>query len=250
MQIKQTVQRYGALAACHRLLYRVVQRCILLNVTHLVTMSLDEPSSDKEPVDGIEFRPLSRDEYLAQVEDSDLELDPSLAERISPPLDTCFGAIKDDRLIAYFWLATDSIEALHNSHGSEASGVALSFPANTVYTYNALVHPDYRGAGLYTQLVRAGCDWAHQTLRTDRLISTVDWTNFSAIRSCRRQGRRSIGLIWRFGLFGRLFTFVPRNAKKYGVKCGNAATVKSRNLPESIASEVSDHKWHGPLQTV
>jgi RimJ/RimL family protein N-acetyltransferase len=249
MKIRETFQRYGALAGCHKLLYRVAQRCLLLNVTHLVTMSLDEPS-DNDPADGIEFRPLSRNEFSAFVERSDLKLDLSLADRIAPPMDTCFGAVEDDRLIAYFWLATDSIEAIHNSQGSEESGVALSFPADTVYTYNAFVHPDHRGAGLYTQLVHAGCAWAHETLGMDRLISTVDWTNFSAMRSCRRQGRRSIGLIWRIGLFGRLFTIVPRNAKAYGVKCGKAAVVTSRSHQDSCAGNEEDYNWHSPLRIV
>ncbi len=251
MSIHATFQRYGALAAGHKLLYRALGRCVLLHVTHLVTMRLDQLSQETavNSNDGIEFRPLSRDEFLEFATGSDLDLDRTLADRIAPPLDTCFGAIKDDTLIAYFWIATDSIEAVHNSQGSEESGVALSFPANTIYTYNALVHPDHRGAGLYTRLVLAGCKWAHETLGVDRLISTVDWTNFSAIRSCRRQGRKSIGLICRIGCFGRRFTFVPPNAKLYGVKCGAAAVVKNRKLHVSVASQSGPLTWHAPVPT-
>lgn len=251
MSIHATFQRYGVLAAGHKLLYRALARCILLHVTHLVTLRLDQPSQEAEttPQDGIEFRPLTSEEFLTFAANSDLNLDRALADRISPPLDTCFGAVKDDRLIAYFWIATDSIEAVHNSQGTEESGVALSFPANTVYTYNALVHPDHRGAGLYIRLVRAGCKWAHETLDVDRLISTVDWTNFSAIRSCRRQGRKSIGLIWRIGFFGRRFTIVPSKAKFYGVKCGAAAVVKDRNLHTSIACQSGHRPWHTAAPT-
>ena len=237
MGVKDTFRRYGWLAASQQALYRLVQRCLSLHVTHLMTMRLDQPNCNPELTDEIDFRPLTCDEFTELANQSDLKLDTALAKRISPPLDSCFAGVRHGRLVAFLWLATDSIEASHNSTGDGDPGVALSFPANTVYTYNAFVHPRDRGKGIYAHLVHAGCLWAHQVLQVDRLISTVEWTNRAAIRGCRRQGRRSIGLIWQIVLFGPAVHLCTIGRKNLWDRMRNAANVKSRNHPAPSAGQ-------------
>jgi GNAT superfamily N-acetyltransferase len=130
--------------------------------------------------------------------------------------------------VGYYWMAIDSIEAINNSDGSESTGVEMSFPPDVMFSYKAFVHPSYRGQGLYADLVYSACHWAHRNLGVNTLVSTTDWTNFAALRSCRRQGRKSLGLIWRFGLAGRYLTLQPSLAASYGIRVGQQAQVKAR----------------------
>ena len=224
----KTWKRYGLLAAVHVLSYRMAQRLAVVDVTNLMLLDL---ATIKTPVDSerVVYRPLSHDEVIAYaVRDPALDLEPSMAQRIQGNLDVCFGAIVGDRLVGYSWLALNSIEAIHNSAGTEQSGVAISFPPNTIFSYKAFVLPTFRGRGLYGKLVEAAGYWAYAHRGVKHHLSTTDWTNFAAKRGCERQGRRRIGRIWRVAVAGRSLTFAPRAAAAYGIQIGHRADVTRR----------------------
>lgn len=194
-------------------------------------MVLDIRAVPTDPTPESNVRLLKHRELLTLASlDPAMGLDVDLIGRVRCGLDYCFGAFIDDRLIGYYWIAKDSIEAIHNSDGTERSGVPMSFPSNYVFAYKAFVHEDYRGRGFYSELVHHACRWAYRHLQVDMLISTADWTNYAALRSCRRQGKKSLGLVWRFGIFDCLFTRGPNAARCHGILVGQRARIKTRQV--------------------
>lgn len=219
-------KRFGWRAACHTLAYKLVQRCIVLDITHLMVLDLcDLPSEHQNKAD---FHTLSHGEVSMFARNADLDLDPTIADRLHGDKDVCFAVMVAGELAGYYWLAFDSIEAIHNSAGTEETGVAMSYPTDRVFGYNAFVRPEYRGHGLYAQLVLAAARWAHEQKGIRFLVSTVDWTNYAAMRSCQRLGRRSLGLIWRFGIRGKMFTVGPPAAGRHGIQLSDKAIVTKR----------------------
>lgn len=219
-------KRYGPLAAGGSIAYRIAGRCLVFDVTDLMVLDV----TDLEPVQraAATVRPLSHDEVVALAADPKLDLDRSIASRLRGRLDLCFAAFVGEKLAGYYWLALDSIEAAHNRGVCEESGVAVSFPHNAAFAYKAFVHPAFRGQGLYGELVHAAGRSMHQRYGTRWLISTADWLNHAARRSCYRHGFQFVGRIWRFGCLGRYFTLAPKTAALYGIRVGEHATVSSR----------------------
>ena len=112
-----------------------------------MVLDIADSSAVKSRNEGTLFRLLTRDEVTAFAQDRELELDASMALRLDSGIDFCFGALVDGELVGYYWLALNSIEPSHNRLGTEASGVALSFPTDAIFSYNAFVHPSLRGRG-------------------------------------------------------------------------------------------------------
>ncbi len=202
---------------------------MVLDITHLMIADVTELPPTRDLT--LAFRPLSFDEIVTFAEDVEFDLDSTVANRLLGNLDVCIGVFESGSLAGYYWLALDSIEAIHNSAGSQETGVPLSFPSDAVFAYKALIHPSYRGRGLYEELVRAAGQWARQNLGSRYLISTSDWTNRAALRSCQRQGLHHVGRIWRFGFrfANTFFTFGPQQiAFRHGIQFGRQAKVVVR----------------------
>lgn len=228
MQFLHAWKKYGPRAACHALAYKIAKRCIVLDVTHLMVLDVAQlPRVDDVPA---EFRPLGFAEVLEWSANSETDLDRAIACRLQGDLDICFGAFVGNQLAGYLWLAFDSIEAVHNRGDSEATGVAMSFREDAVFLYKAFVQPQFRGRRLYADLMHAAGCWIYQHHGVRFVIATTDWTNYSALRSCHRQGFRSLGRVWRFGVPGWMKTVGPRSAASRGISFGRDTEVTPRSL--------------------
>jgi hypothetical protein len=159
-------------------------------------------------------------------------LEPAHADRIAGGRDSCFAAIEEDRLAAYAWFARGSIEAENNRGGQENSGVAVSFPDHVAFMYKGFTLPDYRGLGLYRRINRLAM-LGLGVHGVQYLLSTLDWTNHAAYRSCRQIGFVQLGRLWRWGWNCSMHTTAPRAAKQLGCRFGEAAIVNERRSPPS-----------------
>lgn len=221
--------------------YRAAQRAMTLDVTRL--LSLNAGRARRLSVDGqFEFRFLSADEVARYASDPAHELPESFAERLQGGRDLCLAAFSGHALAGYLWLALDSIEAEQNRGRQPNSGVAVSFDARTAFVYHAFVRPEYRGRNLYAAcLVLALRALMARGVR--RLVVTADWTNRAALAGCRRAGFRELGLVWRFGWRGAMFTFAPARARRLGIRLGRKARPRRREpAVNSLPSPSNRHR--------
>ncbi len=216
MKVQQDWKRYGLGSVSGYIAYRLTRRLVDLHVTRLMWLDLRQlpPTPQRHDRDRIE-RLTAEQLADAAVSHPALELSPELGQRVLAGLDHCFGIYRRSQLIAYYWLAQQGIEAEHNRAGGPQSGVALSFADDVIYGYKAFVLPDHRGAGLYGDLVSEAARWMQQHHGARHLISTVDWTNFAALRSCQRQGMQSLGKIARIGWRGHYRTWTSRSLQRF-----------------------------------
>ena len=208
-------------------LYHAAGRAMVCDVTRLMVLERDQ--AREVPVDPrLQLRFLTPDEVRASAGDPASELAPEFAGRMATGLDRCFAALDGDRLLAYAWLATGSIEAEHNRGRRPASGVAVSFPADTAFVYNAFTRPSERGHHLYSAILIAALREL-SPLGITRLLDTADWTNTAALRACRRAGLRQVGLVGRFGCGPLRLTLKPRGAARLGIRFGRDSDTHSRS---------------------
>ncbi|MEZ6086965.1 MAG: GNAT family N-acetyltransferase [Pirellulaceae bacterium] len=200
-----------------------------MSVLRLLHRDLRRLPADASSPDDLQFELLTPQDVASLSNLPEMEMPACMASRLDQRFKYCFAAKSKSEVVAYYWLAIHEIEAEHNRSGPPTLGVAMRFPDDYVFGYKAFVHPKYRGSGLYTQLVNAACHWAYHTLGSRHLISTVDWTNHAAQRSCRRQQLTPIGSLVRLGWLGRYITCAPRKAAKHGIVFPETASVNSQD---------------------
>ena len=209
------------------LVYRVLQRGMTLDVTHLMLLQRTDLVPGEDQVGIVELRLLGPGDIRDLAADPSNELDASLAGRLGPGGDTCVAAFCDGRLASYGWYARDAIEAEHNRGRSPYSGTAVRFPRHMAFLYKGFTHPDFRGRGIYGLVHQ----FALQELSAEgvtAILATADWSNNAALRSCYRLGFRYLGRIWRFG-WGRWVAGVyPRAASRHEIQLGQQAVGPSQ----------------------
>ena len=219
-------RKYGTLAVVHEVAYKLAQRVMTLDVTHLMRLSSERVSLPDDDPGEFTFQFLTAED-VRRFSGANNGLSAELAGRIELGRDFCFAALSKDRLAAYAWYALGSIEAEHNRGGKSASGVAMSFPDDMAFMYKGFTHPDFRGRSLYG-FVNARALEALRPRGVTTVISTADWTNWSALNSCWRLGYEDLGLVWRGGWEKWMFTGAPRQGKTLGIEFGRDARVHSR----------------------
>ncbi len=219
-------RRVGLFALVHAVLYRFAQRLMTLDVTRVLLLDQQAIKIPKQIDSETRFDFLTAEEVCRFSEDPHSELHASHADRLAGGRDFCFAAISENRLAAYAWFALDSVSAEGNRGRQENTGVAVAFPQNTAFMYHGFTHPDFRGQGLYGQInglaMRKLSDQGIQFL-----LSTMDWTNRAAYRSCQRLGFIELGFLWRWGWGRWMHTWAPQKAKRLGFRFGPDAELLS-----------------------
>jgi hypothetical protein len=214
--VRSVFGRFGLFRALHFAFYRFLQRLMILDVEHVFL--LDAPSREDLAcrIPGVVVRSLDPDKVRAFSANPDNDLDPTMLDRIALPNNYCFAAIDEGCLAGYAWFALEFIPAAHNRGSHPLSGVGLGFPSHMAYMYKGFVLPKYRGNDIYGFIIARAREDLHEQGVT-QLFCNADWTNYSAIRSCRNVGYKSLGYVWRFGFAWKMFTVSPRAARRYGI---------------------------------
>ncbi|HZZ28017.1 MAG TPA: hypothetical protein VFE46_08440 [Pirellulales bacterium] len=217
-RIAETGRYYGPSGAAHWMGSRILEKLLRVQFSELLYLDADKlPSSFELPPD-FTFRFLTPSEVAHFVQDPSLNLAGEFVDRSASRHDLCFAVLHEERLVSYSWYATRCIEGAHHL------GIAMSYPRDMAYMYNAFTHPSFRGRRLYG----IGIALALQELQRQgipKLITTVEGSNFASLRSCYRIGFTNLGRMWTFGHGNRRFALTPKLARKMGICFGRQANV-------------------------
>ncbi|NOY43647.1 MAG: hypothetical protein GXP26_17660 [Planctomycetes bacterium] len=225
----------GFLATGLWVAYRLAQRCMTLDVTRLVWLD-GSTANFKESTDSrLTFRFLTPEDILKFSEDATNELNDSFVERIEESQHLCFAALSEGRLAAYAWYTPHRAEAECNQGRHKNTGVDFSYPDHVVFMYKGFTHPEFRGQGLYG-LVNGLAMRSLADRGISHILSTMDWTNIAARRSCSRLGFVELGIIYRWGWGRWMNTNAPLTFRPLGIKIGNEAACNHRCKPSKEES--------------
>jgi len=222
--IKKRLFTTGVLATGNWIFYRVAQCVMTLDVSRLVWLDGSKAHFKKPTDSGLDFRFLTPEEIRAFSVDPENLLDESLADRLKKGQHYCFAALStelsgEQRLAAYAWFSLHSVEAKCNQGKQKNTGVDLSYPDHVAFMYKGFTHPAFRGRGLYGMVNGLAIQGLADQGIT-HLLSTMDWTNVAARRSCRRLGFSELGLLCRWGWGDWMHTKAPRTARPLGIQIG------------------------------
>ena len=204
--LNTTRKQFGWSAAGRLLLDRLGARLLQRHVMEVVWLNLKQAESC-QPVPGFEFRFLTAKEVWRFSTDPSLDLDANLAAEVERGQSLCFAALENDRLAAYGWYA------IQRATPSHCFGVGIRLPAHVVYMFKGFTHSSYRGLRLHAAVM--GLALATLSERgIQALISTVEWTNESSLRSCDRLGFERLGRISQTGSFGARRVSIPATLQR------------------------------------
>lgn len=192
------IRGMGFLATAHWGLYRLAQCFMTLDVSRLVLLEGSSARFTEPTGPSVTFRFLSPEDVRGFAKDATNLLDESHADQLNSGHRSCFAALSEGRLAAYAWYTLHEVDAESNRGRQENSGVAISYPDYMAFMYKGFTHPDFRGRGLYGVMnglaARSLADRG-----VTHILSTMDWTNVAARRSCRRLGFKELGRTYRWG---------------------------------------------------
>lgn len=210
-------ERYGVKNAFFKTVDVVLHKVFRAYVHTVVWLDL-EPVSKMACTDPrFSFRFLSADEIEKFAEEPSYYIDPSLADGVREGREVCFAALEGDRLAAFGCYTLGYVPP------EQASGAAMSFPADVAYMSYGFTHPDYRGARLHGYIMGIALQELAKRGVT-KLVSIVSWTNLPSLKSCWRLGYINLGNMLTVGSkHGAIVGFYPSKAKKLGVRFGRQA---------------------------
>lgn len=214
-------RRYGTPAAVQLVMDRLGKWCLDLSVCHVLWLDEDCLCWPSHVTPVADVCKLSSSDIRQLAEDPHNHLSAELADRIDAGLDFCFASLTGSRVLAYEWYALKCIEPEH------CAGTALSFADDTAYLFNGFTHPDHRGSRIHACLMRQALDDL-AGYGVARLVSTVDWTNFSSLRGCQILGYCHLGYIVRWSGLRRSRAWYPSLPDDMNIQFGRAADLSVR----------------------
>jgi hypothetical protein len=209
-------ERYGVKSTFFKVVDVVLHKAFRAYVHTVVWLDL-EPVAKMACTDPrFSFRFLSADEIEKYAEEPSFFIDPSLAEGVRNGREVCFAALEGDRLAAFGCYTLGYVSP------EQASGAAMSFPADVAYMSYGFTHPDFRGARLHGYIMGLALQELAKRGIT-KLVSIVAWTNLASLKSCWRLGYINLGNMLTIGGKRRALGFYPSAAKKLGVRFGRHA---------------------------
>jgi ribosomal protein S18 acetylase RimI-like enzyme len=201
-------RRHGAAAAVCQVIDRLARRVFGIDVFRMLWLDLEHVGAASPAAGEFSFRFLDEEEVRQFATDPENRLDASLADQLAAGRDLCFAALAGGRLAAYGWYALGPVDPRH------CGGLALGLPPEVAYFYNGFTLPEFRGRRLYDRLMGEGLR-ALSDRGIRKLLASVEWTNWAALKSSRRAGCTDLGRLVGLGR-GRL-VFPPRSAKRQGI---------------------------------
>jgi hypothetical protein len=203
-------RQHGVLAVCYHLAYRAANRVLDLRVWNTLVITLDtiDPGILAESRNA-NVRMLAAAAMRPYADDPEYALTQQTLDGAITRGDRCAAIFDGDRLAAYGWYATQPIRLL------ELPGAPLlHFDPAYAYMYNGFTHPDYRGKRLHAIGMAAALE-AHVKEGRAGLVSYVDSSNFSSLKSCRRMGYHSFGRVSMYTLGARQRYRSTSGCKRY-----------------------------------
>ncbi len=209
-------ERYGVTSAFFKVVDVVLHKVFRAYVHTVVWLDLEPVAKITCSDPRFSFRLLSAEEIEAFAKDPSYFIDPSLADGVRNGREVCFAALEGEHLAAFGCYTLGYVPP------EQASGAAISFPADVAYMSYGFTHPDFRGARLHGYIMGLALQELAKRGIT-KLVSIVAWTNLASLKSCWRLGYINLGNMLTIGGKHRAFGFYPSAAKKLGVRFGRRA---------------------------
>jgi hypothetical protein len=226
--MKREVELFGVAGALRSTTLRLMNRACAFRVLDVLAIEQADPKFTKLDA-RYEHGFLDADTLGRFARDPVYDLPPAALDALLAKGDRCYGILEGDTLASYGWYSTKPTAI--------GGDLVLRFDRWYVYMYKGFTHPAHRGKRLHAM----GMTLALTRLRAEGvagIVSYVDATNLSSLRSCYRMGYRDIGTICLAKVGARWLIGTSGGCAHYGVAVEPAGVGSSppAQAPGSIST--------------
>lgn len=197
---------------------RVLQRLFGLEIHRVVSRPLDSASGVQGRLDNIRYTLITEAEMLRHCSDAELELAERRVQAAFSRGDLCVGAMHEEKLIGYQWLAFGSTP--------HVDGVWVQFNQASCYIYKRFVLPAYRGLRIAAGLSRHADALCLQRGRISA-VGFISLHNDASWRASGRVGGRTVGYAGYVQLHNRFIALRSAGARRSDFRFYKPAPVTS-----------------------
>jgi hypothetical protein len=205
--MKREIELFGLAGALRSTTLRLANRACAFRVLKVMTIEQADPKFTR--LDGrYQHGFLDADAVRRFARDPVYDLAPAALEAALAKGDRCYAILEGDTLASFGWYSTKPTAV--------GSDLVLRFDRWYAYMYKGFTHHAHRGKRLHA----IGMTLALQRLRAEGfagIVSYVDATNLSSLRSCYRMGYRDIGAIYLAKVGARWAIGASGGCARYGV---------------------------------
>jgi len=209
--IRSSVDKFGLPATVQDIAYRAANKLTETLVLKGMTLTM----ATVDPIfltDGAEYEWgfLGRDALLRTLsQGAEKDMDAAFIERSLAKGDRCYAALADGKIASYGWYSTQGTEV--------TADLTLHFNSDWAYMYKGYTLPEFRGKRLHGMgMARALKAYTQDGKKG--LISYVESTNFSSLKSCYRMGYVDFGTIFCVKVGAKYLIHGTRGCDAYGFR--------------------------------
>jgi hypothetical protein len=206
--IRNDVKNFGVSKTFHDLTFRAVNQLVDFKVLNCITISNVDPRYLKGN-ENYTYAFLTPDRLYELAKNEEHEL-PN--EFIQPALrkgDECYAILDGDVVASYGWYSNSPTDISHE--------LRLHFSDQYIYMYKGYTHHQYRGQRLHAiGMTLALKQYLSRGFKG--LVSYVESTNYSSLKSVQRMGYQDFGKIYILKSFGKYLIYCNQGCAEYGFR--------------------------------
>jgi hypothetical protein len=206
-RIRENLEHFGTRKTVYDVVMRSFNRLIFFKIFRAMWLERVDPDYLAiEPP--FEWRLLETSQLEEFANNPEYDITEEFLENAIEKGDECYGIVVGPVLASYGWYSHQPTET--------SDDLTLSFNSEYVYMYKGFTHPQYRGQRLHAIGMNLALrEYLNRGFKG--LVSYVESTNFSSLKSVYRLGYRDIGCIAVWKLFGRSVIVAGRGCRKFGL---------------------------------
>jgi GNAT superfamily N-acetyltransferase len=203
------------LVAARRILHRIPHTPLDLNCLYFLEyrgIPPDESATHGER-SGPEVRGAIREDF-ENLDEEDENRHPFLTRIDSS--ERCVLALRQGRIVGYQWFCD------HAVHMEERYSIRIDIPADSIYTYDAFISPEFRLTGIWVKFQSLYLRGLMQKLGKSRIITMVDRGNLLSLATHLRFGYRPFRRVLVAKVFSKSLSFTTNYEKDQAEIAGGA----------------------------
>jgi len=233
------LRRDGLSRTAYGLALRAVNTVMVLKILKGMDVSRVEPEFLRCP-EGLHAAFLSPATLRRFASDPKYDMSASFIDAALAKGDECFGLLHGDDLAAYGWYSFTPTQI-------DPPELRLCFDRDYVYMYKGFTHPDYRGQRLHAFGISLALD-SYLARGFKGLVSYVESTNFSSLRSYARIGYATFGSIYVAKVFGHHLRVSTRGCRRHDFRVELAETSLRKRDTIAAPIERRSRQWEASAQ--
>jgi len=205
--IRNDLENLGLATTLYDAAFRAINYLTYFTVLKCMTISAVDPHYLKRN-NRYSYMFLDPNMLFQFAKNQDYDLPEEFLQQALKKGDECYAILDGDTLASYGWYSDKPTNI--------SDAIRFHFDNRYIYMYKGYTHKNYRGQRLHAiGMTLALKEYLSRGLKG--IVSYVESTNFSSLKSVYRMGYQDVGKIYILKIFGKYLVYRTKGCREYGV---------------------------------